>query len=206
MGFIEAIRTGFTKYADFGGRARRSEYWWWSLFTGLVSLVMGIVLAILMTIAFVPVVSQADSDGNLPSDALDAGFWVPMVIGWGIYTVVLLGLLLPSLAVFVRRMHDTDRSGWWYWISLVPGGGIVLLVFAVQDSTPGANRYGPNPKGIDGSWPQAPHGYAAPGAPTGYQAAAPGYLPAPQAAFPAPPAPPVDADQSPDDPFAQPPR
>ncbi len=62
----------------------------------------------------------------------------------GIYGVA---ILLPSIAVSVRRLHDIDRTGWWFLISFVPViGPIVLLVFPVQDGTPGSNRYGPNPK------------------------------------------------------------
>lgn len=62
--------------------------------------------------------------------------------------VASLVLLLPSLAVGVRRLHDTDRTGWWLLIGVVPIiGAIVLIVFFVLDSTPGANRFGPNPKG-----------------------------------------------------------
>jgi uncharacterized membrane protein YhaH (DUF805 family) len=66
--------------------------------------------------------------------------------------IVTLGLLLPSIAVSVRRLHDTGRSGWWLLISLVPlVGAIVLLVFQCQDSEPGANRFGPSPKdGLSG--------------------------------------------------------
>ncbi len=63
----------------------------------------------------------------------------------GIYS---LAVIIPTLALSVRRLHDTDRSGWWILIGLVPLiGSIVLLVFYVMDSTPGQNRFGPNPKG-----------------------------------------------------------
>ena len=62
----------------------------------------------------------------------------------GIY---LLAVLLPSIAVGIRRLHDTDRSGWWLLIGLIPLVGLVLLVFMVLDSTPGENQYGSNPKG-----------------------------------------------------------
>ena len=62
-------------------------------------------------------------------------------------TIFSLAILIPSIAVSVRRLHDIDRTGWWVLISLVPLiGWIVLLVFHVQDSTPGPNKYGPNPK------------------------------------------------------------
>jgi uncharacterized membrane protein YhaH (DUF805 family) len=64
-------------------------------------------------------------------------------------TVYGLAVLLPSIAVNIRRLHDTNRSGWWLLISFVPCiGWIVMLVFTVQDSQPGTNQYGPNPKGL----------------------------------------------------------
>ena len=74
---------------------------------------------------------------------------VDMVLGLGFLgTIYALGVFIPSLAVAVRRLHDTNRSGWWLLIGLVPLVGlIVLIVFFVQDSQPGANEYGPNPKG-----------------------------------------------------------
>jgi uncharacterized membrane protein YhaH (DUF805 family) len=83
-------------------------------------------------------------DGVLGTFSEEAG------IGFlsGIYV---LAIIIPSIAVTVRRLHDTDRSGWWFLLSFVPLiGGLVLLVFEVLDSTPGANRYGPNPKGVPG--------------------------------------------------------
>jgi len=61
-------------------------------------------------------------------------------------TLVVLALILPTLAVTVRRLHDTNRSGWWYFMSFVPFGGLVVLVFVCQDSNPGHNTFGPCPK------------------------------------------------------------
>jgi uncharacterized membrane protein YhaH (DUF805 family) len=122
MSFQEAIRVCLQqKYVDFNGRARRSEYWFFALFTALVSIVGGILDAIFGLKGF--------SQGTGP-----------------IQGVLQLALLLPSLAVGARRLHDTSRSGWWLLIGLVPlVGWIVLLLFFIQDSQP-ANKYGPSPK------------------------------------------------------------
>ena len=62
-------------------------------------------------------------------------------------TIVALGLLIPLISVAVRRLHDTDRSGWWFLLGFVPFANIVLLIFFFLDGTPGENRFGPDPKG-----------------------------------------------------------
>ncbi|GGE73695.1 DUF805 domain-containing protein [Shewanella carassii] len=109
--FIGAIK----KYADFTGRARRTEYWMFTLFYIIFSLVVS---------------------------AIDYALGTT-VLGL-IYS---LGLLLPSIAVAARRLHDTDRSGWWQLLAFIPiVGWIVLLVFYCQDSEVGDNRFGSNPK------------------------------------------------------------
>ena len=105
------------KYAVFSGRARRKEYWYFALFNIIISIV-------LVVIEFIIIGSG--------------------LLG-GIYA---LAILIPGIAVTVRRLHDTGRSGWWCLIGLVPLiGVIVILIFAVLDSQPGENDYGPNPKG-----------------------------------------------------------
>jgi uncharacterized membrane protein YhaH (DUF805 family) len=122
MSFTTAIKSVLSQYVGFSGRARRSEYWWWALFTAL----LGVVAAVLDTAL------GTNMDGSTTG-----------VIG----LIVELAILLPSLAVLVRRLHDTDRSGWWILIALIPiVGAIVLLVFAAQDTKPGPNRYGESPK------------------------------------------------------------
>ncbi|MGW1543995.1 DUF805 domain-containing protein [Streptomyces sp. NPDC002309] len=75
---------------------------------------------------------------------------IDVLINMQIVSLVLaLGLFLPSLSITIRRLHDTDRSGWWILIGLIPlVGGIVLLVFACTDGKPGDNKYGPNPKDV----------------------------------------------------------
>ncbi len=119
--FIEALR----KYAVFSGRSRRKEYWFFVLFVVVISTVLTII------------------DGLI--GAYDRS------TGVGLLSAIFsLAILIPSISVSVRRLHDIDRTGWWVLISLVPlVGWIVLLVFHVQDSTPGTNRYGPNPKSTD---------------------------------------------------------
>lgn len=113
-----------SQYVGFGGRARRAEYWWFFLFSLLVGIVTSILDSVLGT----------DFEGSSTS-------------GGVLNLIASLALLLPSLAVAVRRLHDTDRTGWWLLIGLIPlVGAIVLLVFFVQDGTPGPNRFGPSPK------------------------------------------------------------
>jgi uncharacterized membrane protein YhaH (DUF805 family) len=113
--------TVLKKYAVFAGRSRRKEYWMFQLFSCLI-------IAVLLTI---------DALTGMKRDA-----------GLGLLSsLYVFGVLIPSLAVLVRRLHDTDRSGWWVFIGLIPLlGPIILLIFAVQDSQPGENRFGPNPK------------------------------------------------------------
>ena len=108
-------------YVNFQGRARRKAYWMFVLFNIIAIVVLGMI------------------DG-----ALGLGGQSGYGILSGIYS---LAIILPGLAVAVRRLHDTGRSGWWMLIGLVPVvGPIVLLVFFVQDSQPGGNQFGPNPK------------------------------------------------------------
>ncbi|MCD4688933.1 MAG: DUF805 domain-containing protein, partial [Desulfuromonadaceae bacterium] len=109
------------KYCVFQGRARRKEYWMFTLFNVLAYIALMIIEGIL----------GMGGEGGLGLLSI-------------LYT---LAVLMPALGVSVRRLHDTGRSGWWLLISLVPlVGGIVLLVFMVLDSQAGTNQYGPNPK------------------------------------------------------------
>ena len=110
------------KYAVFQGRARRKEYWMFYLVNVLV--VFGLVFLDMAA-------------GTMKDESFG--------ILTGLYVLL---ILIPSIAVGVRRLHDTARSGWWLLVDAVPlVGPIVLLVFNVQDSTPGTNEYGPSPKG-----------------------------------------------------------
>ena len=114
------------KYAVFEGRARRKEYWYFALFYLLAMIATTIV----------------DMMTGMYSQTLEIGV---------LSGILVLAIFMPSLSVTVRRLHDTDRSGWWVLIGLIPIiGAIVLLVFMALDSQPGANRFGPNPKGVNG--------------------------------------------------------
>ncbi|MGB7014569.1 MAG: DUF805 domain-containing protein [Candidatus Cybelea sp.] len=117
--FLEALG----KYAIFSGRSRRSEYWFFVLFTCLIATALAL-----------------------------AGLYVAKVTGGpptlAEYLVDFFSLLvfIPSLAVSVRRLHDVGMSGWWILLNLVPFGSLVVMGFSVQDSQAGDNKYGPNPK------------------------------------------------------------
>lgn len=114
--YLEVLK----KYVSFSGRAGRPEFWWFFL----INLIIAIVLTVI----------------DLQLGLMAAG-GVALLS-----TVYQLAVLLPSLGVSVRRLHDTDRSGWWMLIMLVPLIGlIVLLVFFIMAGTPGDNRHGPNP-------------------------------------------------------------
>lgn len=116
--FMQALQ----KYAVFTGRARRTEYWMFALFYVIGGVITSFVDVALGTY------SEAGSVGV-------------------INTLFLLVLFVPSLAVTVRRLHDTGRSGTWIFIGLIPlVGFIAMLIFTVQESEMGINRYGPNPK------------------------------------------------------------
>jgi uncharacterized membrane protein YhaH (DUF805 family) len=118
MNFGEAIKSGFHNYVTFSGRAARSEYWFWHLFFILVA-----VAAALIDLALFPQSSTSPLNN-----------------------IAELILLLPTLAVSVRRLHDLDRSGWWIFLGLIPLiGAIWLLVWFCMRGTVGPNRFGPDP-------------------------------------------------------------
>ena len=115
------------KYASFDGRARRKEYWSFALFNAIIYFIfyaVGIFLAV-----------------STRSETL-------ALIVFGILGIYGLGVIIPSLAVTVRRLHDIGKGGGWIFISFVPFvGGLILLVFTLLDSEAGENRFGSNPKG-----------------------------------------------------------
>jgi uncharacterized membrane protein YhaH (DUF805 family) len=127
MGLGEAVSTCFSNYANFYGRARRSEYWFWQLFI------------VLIVLAFVLVGVAIDKSAG-------ESF---IVIPFAIAGIFYLGIVLPSLAVTVRRLHDINCSGWFILLSFIPYiGGLIVFVMTVIPGTKGANNYGPDPNPV----------------------------------------------------------
>lgn len=115
MTFGSSIKSCFSKYATFSGRASRSEFWWFFLFCQLYSLVTAVIIII-------------------------------PILGLIIWSLLLLPLLLPSLAVRVRRLHDIGKSGWWWFVCLIPIPGLFILFYwYLTDSEQSDNVYGPLP-------------------------------------------------------------
>jgi uncharacterized membrane protein YhaH (DUF805 family) len=131
---MDWYKAAMQKYADFNGRSRRQEFWMFVLIYMLIYIASLVVYFVLIMVSGN---HEAGGGGILP------------MLGGCLVAIVALAHLVPNIAVAVRRLHDTSRSGWWILIGLIPFiGAIVLLVFYCTDSTPGPNEYGPNPKGI----------------------------------------------------------
>lgn len=135
MDFMTSIKTCFSKYVTFSGRAQRSEFWWFVLFTFLVSIALSVVDSVLFGTTTTTATSfESSTDTPILS------------------VLFSLAILLPSISVAVRRLHDLDRTGWWYWLFLVPIiGFIILIVWFASKGTAGDNRYGPDPLGGEGT-------------------------------------------------------
>lgn len=118
MSFMDAVKTCFTKYADFSGRARRSEYWYFTLFDLLVSMVF-----------------------NTLARATGLGFFSVIM------SLFSIAILIPGLAVAWRRLHDIGKGGANYLFILIPlVGAIMLIVWFAKEGQIGDNAFGPDPK------------------------------------------------------------
>lgn len=128
MTFIEAVETCMIKkWATFSGRASRSEYWWFSLFLCAVGTLVSVACILLGA-------AMAVSEKY----ALLLGIMLVLFV-----LMFIVAVLPPSIAVSIRRLHDTGRSGWWYLINAIPYiGGIVFLIFTLLPSQPEDNPYG----------------------------------------------------------------
>ena len=123
--FGQAVKSCFNQYCGFKGRASRAEFWWFTLFTAIVGFVLGFV------------------DGLLFTSTENAFF---ALLGFcGLFQ---LGVFLSSLAVTARRLHDTDKSGWWTLLYLTIIGGIVVFIFTLLRGNEGSNKYGEDPYAV----------------------------------------------------------
>ena len=157
--FLDVMRN---KYATFSGRARRSEFWYFQLVNQIILFVFRIILAIVFLPLFFSYFSFAQSSISQLSDAEMqtavqqltpvSGISAAALLLVALYSVYGLIVMIPSIAVTVRRLHDTGRSGWYFLLQYIPVplvnfiGLIMLIVYLCEDSKPGTNEYGPNPK------------------------------------------------------------
>lgn len=132
MNFGQAVSSVLGNYATFSGRAPRSEYWCWVLF----SIILNWVTAFIDTALFGTFALVHFGDASYIGAA---DVFTPIT------TIVGLLLILPSLAVGARRFHDMDRTGWWLLIGLTGIGALVIFFWFMVKGTPGPNRYGPDP-------------------------------------------------------------
>jgi uncharacterized membrane protein YhaH (DUF805 family) len=132
VGMAQAVKLWLKNWKNFSGRASRSEYWW-------VALALGIVEAVLMVVMFVFVIIAAAVDNG--SGSADP-FGLMFVLVWGLMGLFGLATVVPSIALGVRRLHDTNQSGWLHLITFVPYvGSIILIVLLAQSSNPAGARF-----------------------------------------------------------------
>jgi uncharacterized membrane protein YhaH (DUF805 family) len=130
------------RYAEFSGRSRRKEYWMFAVLNIIVFIVLGFLAAVSLTMTG-NVGGMVSGEGGLGAVGGGMGSMVAIALCvlWG------LAVIVPSIAVQVRRFHDQDKSGWWALINFVPYvGSLIVLVFMLMDGTAGPNKYGADPK------------------------------------------------------------
>jgi uncharacterized membrane protein YhaH (DUF805 family) len=142
FGFGEAVKRGLSQWTDYSGRATVAEYWWFTLFQLLVLMPLYIIFLV-VDVVVVGTSTKVDSTTGQSTSNISSGGVITLVILAIVLFVVALLFFFPHLALLVRRLHDTDKSGWWCLISFVPFGGLVILIFTLMPATPGPNQYGP---------------------------------------------------------------
>lgn len=148
MNFVEAVKTCLSKYATFNGRARRSEFWWFYLLTSIPVFLMSLLVQWKFAkIAEIQAMAYQDLNRYQEILAQAESYDTIFMAGSVILGLISLALFIPSLAAWVRRLHDVGKSGHMLWLILVCGiGGLIPLFMCIGDSKPGPNQYGPNPK------------------------------------------------------------
>ena len=131
MSFTDAVRICVRdKYATFDGRAGLREYWWFFLATYVIGAAGYVVALILLAFAGI-------------DNFIGVLFRIALILWWIVFIVVAVGLIVPMLAVTARRLHDTGKSGWMQLLFFIPCvGWIIMIIFCVQQGTPGDNAYG----------------------------------------------------------------
>ena len=129
MDLTTAVKTVFRRYAEFGGRSCRAEFWYFELALVLFELAYFMLEGISRVIGFTP---------------------LSLLLGLVMF-VFALGIIVPCIAVTFRRLHDVDKSAWWLLLSIVPFGGFVLLYWYCQPGIRRSNRFGPDPLGPSAS-------------------------------------------------------
>jgi uncharacterized membrane protein YhaH (DUF805 family) len=142
MKFGEAFTTCMHKYADFSGRARRSEYWWFYLALQIIMLPFTVAFFIAYVMFIVNLGTSTNYDG---SASLSGADFAPLIVTGALMMIVSLAFTLPSLAAGARRLHDMGQSGLWLLLGFA-GLGIVATIMCIMDTQPGTNQWGPDPK------------------------------------------------------------
>ncbi|MFS8180230.1 DUF805 domain-containing protein [Pseudovibrio denitrificans] len=122
--FKDAVISGLKNYFNFYGRASRAEYWWWFLFYTLV-ITAAVLFDVLVVSSFIFGISELQQSSGASGTAAAVGMFLPNILTM----IVVLFLLLPTLTVAVRRLHDVDRSGFWVFITVIPFFGALLLLY-----------------------------------------------------------------------------
>jgi uncharacterized membrane protein YhaH (DUF805 family) len=135
LSFSEAIKTCFQKFAEFRGWASRPEFWWFALVYYLV------IFAPVVAFLFISQDSNSFNQATFDNQGTNG---TGLVFGL-ILSAAVLAMLIPYLAVGTRRLHDPGKPGWWWFITLVPFGSIILIVFWASEGDKGSNQYGPPP-------------------------------------------------------------
>ncbi len=131
MTFLESIKTCLTKkYGSITGRASRSEYWWFVLFYTIGTLILGYFAG------FASIITSAYGYEDVIFLSGPGGI---------LFIIFVLAMIIPCITVSIRRLHDLDRSGWWFLVSLIPLGSLLLSIYFLFKGTDGANSFGEDP-------------------------------------------------------------
>lgn len=136
MDFPQAVKSAYKNCFKYEGRASRSEFWWFYLYSVLLIVAIFVIIGVVGGLA-----AGAASGRDTTASSMIGGSAVLAA-----FAVYFLAIFFPMLSLAFRRLHDSDKSGWFLLLYFVPFGGIVLLVFYCLPGTLGGNRYGPDPK------------------------------------------------------------